>query len=72
MPYYNNMNYISLEQVVIDEAPVKQITDKAEIEKYIREGQSFYLMDNTDVTYVMAEFDGDEAGAVIGNCYIIP
>ena len=48
------------------------ITDKAEIEKYIRDGQSFYLMDNTDVTYVMAEFEGDEAGAVIGNCYIIP
>lgn len=72
MPYYNNMNYISLEQVVIDEAPVKQITDKAEIEKHIRDGQSFYLMDNTDVTYVMAEFEGDEAGAVIGNCYIIP
>lgn len=72
-PYFNNMNFYSLEQLVNNEdAPIKEITQKAEIEKYINDGQSFYLIGNNNATYVMAEFEGKEGGAAIGNCYVIP
>lgn len=71
-PYFNNMNFYSLEQLMLSDAPVKEITDKAEIEKYIKEGQSFYLIGNNNATYVMAEFEGDEEGVIYGNSYLIP
>lgn len=71
-PYFNNMNFYSLEQLMLSDAPIKEITDKAEIEKYIKNGQSFYLIGNNNATYVMAEFEEAEKGKAMGACYLIP
>lgn len=71
-PYFTSNFYLLQDVEAYSDAPIKEVTDKKEIEKYIEDGYTHYLIGNNNATYVMVEFEDSTPNEYQGNIYMIP
>ena len=71
-PFFDMNFYLLMHIEPYKDAPIRQITDRKEIEKYIENGYTQYLVGNDDATYVMVEFEGSTPDIYKGNIFMIP
>ncbi len=68
-----NSNFLFLINVEpYDNVPIKEVTDKKEIQKYFDDGYTHYLIGNNNATYVMVEFKDSTADDYQGSIFMIP
>jgi hypothetical protein len=70
--YVASQFFIFYVDKLILNVPIKEVTDKEEIQKYFDDGYSHYLIGNNNATYVMVEFKDSTADDYQGNIFMIP